>query len=210
MKLFCFMTSLIIVNVSSDEPMDYQTNMAITNAYVKQASEFNVLGPNFVENGLEQVIKTIIGDDNTYSLGAILNMIAIPESATNQRVFREKIQSELGIGQLQVLESDYRPLGLYDLGSRRRTHTRQALINIYKHSVVGFEGLFSELWICRMIALFVSAKFPILYIRNIQAGPNTCITFNGVTTDTYSKVRGEWRQFVGNINFMSLDGVFVY
>ncbi|XP_050419937.1 uncharacterized protein LOC126832928 [Adelges cooleyi] len=194
--------------------MDYQLNTAITNAYVHQAFEKKIVGPDFAESGLEQVIKNIIGDDITYGLGAILNMIAIPdtpykedfeESARNQTALREKIQSELDI-QLPPVPSGLTPLPLKELGIRRRKYTIQALRNIFSQVV---EAQLSPLWLCRLTALFVSTKFPMAYIRDIQTGPNVCFTYDGVAADAYRKIGGEWRHFVGDINLSSIKDVFV-
>ncbi|XP_050423950.1 uncharacterized protein LOC126835415 [Adelges cooleyi] len=218
MKLFCFLTSLIFVNVSTDDLMDYQTNIAITNAHIQRAFGTNIVGPNFIESVLEQVIKSIIEDDNTYSLGAILNMIAIPdtplendfeESAIHQTVLREIIENEHEIEVPEVPESDYRRLTLKDLGNRRRAYTKRALKNIFHMDVVGSQEEFSELWVCRLIALFMSAKFPMSYIRDIETDTDECMTFDGFSTETYKRVMGEWRHVFDNVNFSSLESVFV-
>ncbi|XP_050421845.1 uncharacterized protein LOC126834153 [Adelges cooleyi] len=218
MKLFCFLTSLIFVNVSSDAPADYKRNIANTNAYVKQAFGRNIVEPGSVESVLEKVIKNIIGDVNTYSLEAILNMVAIPdtpylgnfeESATNQTVLREIIENEYNIKVPQVPESHFRRLTLNKLGDRRRAHTRQALINIFHMDVVGSEELFTELWICRLTALFVSTNFPTKYIRHIDTDTDECTTSDGFVIETYRKVGGEWRYFVDNKDVSSLEALFV-
>ncbi|XP_050423014.1 uncharacterized protein LOC126834855 [Adelges cooleyi] len=222
MKLFCFLTSLIFVNVSTDDLMDYQTNIAITNAHIKLASEKIIVGDGFVESGLEQVIKNIIEDDTSYSLGVMNNIIAVPEtphlndfqeSARHQSILREKIEKELDIPVPKVsvvLESDFRRLTLINLGSKRRDLTKEAIINIWNQDVVGSEEQFSSLWICRLIALFMSTKFPLSYVRDIQFDPDTCIIYDGVIYKTYKKIEDEWWIFTGNVNWLKLEKEFVY
>ncbi|XP_050423686.1 uncharacterized protein LOC126835245 isoform X4 [Adelges cooleyi] len=189
MKLFWFLISCVFVNISTYDINDYKRDMAIT-------------------SGLEHIIKNIIGNNN-YSLDTP-HLGDFEESVRDQTVLREKIQYELYIPVPEVPEQNYKTLTLIHLGDQRRKYTRPVLINIFHQVIVGFKEQFPSVWICRLIALFTSTKFPMSYVRDIHTGPNKCTTYDGFSLQTYRQIEGEWYHFVNNINFMKLEEEFVY
>ncbi|XP_050423667.1 uncharacterized protein LOC126835245 isoform X2 [Adelges cooleyi] len=208
MKLFWFLISCVFVNISTYDINDYKRDMAITNEHIKLASDMFIITDNFNECGLEHIIKNIIGNNN-YSLDTP-HLGDFEESVRDQTVLREKIQYELYIPVPEVPEQNYKTLTLIHLGDQRRKYTRPVLINIFHQVIVGFKEQFPSVWICRLIALFTSTKFPMSYVRDIHTGPNKCTTYDGFSLQTYRQIEGEWYHFVNNINFMKLEEEFVY
>ncbi|XP_050425330.1 uncharacterized protein LOC126836184 isoform X2 [Adelges cooleyi] len=138
MKLFCFLISFVIANVSTYDLAEYKKYTAITNAHIVLANNLNdcYVGDNLIANGLEHVIKKIVNSNN-YSLDTMNRMIAVPEQAyigimnvsiAIQISMQEEIKRELII-------ADFTNLTLTELAERRRRLTENALKNILRRAL---------------------------------------------------------------------------
>ncbi|XP_050425000.1 uncharacterized protein LOC126836057 [Adelges cooleyi] len=209
MKLFFLLISLAFVNVSTYyDIINYKQDVVITNEHIKLAFKKEVIKVNSVANGLEHVIEQIIGNDE-YTLGMMINMIALPEYPYHSEIevckeiqifMREEIQNELKIDVPKVPNQNFKELNLDDLGNERRKLTGKALTNIWNKAIVGSDkDEESYSYMCYMIAVFMSTKFPLSYKRDIRIEPDgTCTMYDGVTKKTYKKYIGKWWQVIGN------------
>ncbi|XP_050443264.1 uncharacterized protein LOC126847194 [Adelges cooleyi] len=82
MKLFCFLTTFVLVNVLANDEVTYKKVVFFTNAAIELAYNTNELieGDNFVTNGLEYVIEKMVNDEDSYKSFAKINlMMAVPD-----------------------------------------------------------------------------------------------------------------------------------
>ncbi|XP_050435304.1 uncharacterized protein LOC126842387 [Adelges cooleyi] len=161
MKLFCFLTSFVFVNVSTDQLTDYKREVIITNAHIELAYNMNniTVGNKIVANGLEHVIKQIVVDVDYEAniLGFQLSdivfeniMFTVPEcfeylyileeAIEIQKALQKVITDELGIAVPNIQNQNFGDLVLSQLGKERRRITLMALSNMLSHAL-GFGNM---------------------------------------------------------------------
>ncbi|XP_050441130.1 uncharacterized protein LOC126845990 isoform X2 [Adelges cooleyi] len=255
MKLYCFLISFVFANISAFYDLTcYKRKVLVTNKTIELAYNMNNTIGDVETNGLEQVIQTIVDNEDKYCLGKMNLMIAVPEhihiastipglkplnikekSTYYQCRMSLEIEHVLNIPVPQIIENqNFGDLDLTELAEERRRLTGTALKNIIRRAL-DFEYLINlieerrvnptgtvrnritsasdsyahgvcyqctVLRMCRLIALFMSTKFPTSYIQNLETGSNrTCTIWDGNTHKTYRKVDGKWWQVsVNDIN----------
>ncbi|XP_050443647.1 uncharacterized protein LOC126847456 isoform X2 [Adelges cooleyi] len=156
MKLFWFLTSIVFVDVSTDDLTDYKREVIITNAHIEQAYYKNnfTVGDKTDTNGLEHVIINIIDTkeyDTCFAGMIIMNiMIAVPEhyayisDLEGAKDIQIAMQNE--IKRIDVPEVSDQTLAKFDnidleqLGEERRRLTGKALKNMMIHAL-DFENM---------------------------------------------------------------------
>ncbi|XP_050442609.1 uncharacterized protein LOC126846838 isoform X1 [Adelges cooleyi] len=211
MKLFCFLITFWFVNVSTNDTenytrLNYMKDVNVTNAHIKLASNKIHKRNNIDTNGLEHIIIKIIGNNDKYSLGVMNMMFATPEKdllynlselEKMQSDLRKEIELELEIPVPQVPHlffKNYMEV-MEELGKERRVLTAVAVKNIWDKAIEPPE--LELLWMCRLSAIFMSIRFPSLYIQKIQTDKSAgiCTTVNANSTkDTYKRIEEKWCQ----------------
>ncbi|XP_050443537.1 uncharacterized protein LOC126847384 isoform X3 [Adelges cooleyi] len=147
MKLFCFLLSIVFVNVSTDEPIEttYKRQIAITNTLIELAHYMNncTVEDNFISNGLEHLIKKIVFKDvylyEYVDINFISHAIVSPEypctkntqdSITLQDTLKKQFLNELKMNSPEVPSENLMDLELRHLGDARRNLIGKALKNI--------------------------------------------------------------------------------
>ncbi|XP_050443648.1 uncharacterized protein LOC126847457 [Adelges cooleyi] len=234
MKLFCFLILFFFVHVSTNRLTDYKREICITNAQIKLAGDMDIkVGDTIAGYGVEKVIKEIVNVEDHVMLRdldlqladfALMNiMIAVPEyyayfydldeAIHIQRAMQDEISSKLGIAVPEVPDQNFGELVLTQLGEERRRFTKRAL-QLLIIDALGKVQEFSVLVMCRLIALFMSTKFPTSFIKNIKIGKkNTCFIQDDISAyKIYRDINGKWWQV--NVNDIenklnSLEGQLV-
>ncbi|XP_050443518.1 uncharacterized protein LOC126847384 isoform X1 [Adelges cooleyi] len=149
MKLFCFLLSIVFVNVSTDEPIEttYKRQIAINNTLIEVAHNMNncIVEDNFISNGLEHVIKHIVFNDvflldtEYIIVNFIMQATVLPEypwnnsmlaSLVHQHTLKKVFVDELKITAPEVPSEDLMNLDLPQLGDQRRNLIGIAVKNI--------------------------------------------------------------------------------
>ncbi|XP_050435689.1 uncharacterized protein LOC126842659 isoform X2 [Adelges cooleyi] len=242
MKLFGFLISFFIVNVSTKLAF-YKKMVLVTNEHIKLASDKNnfTIGQQRVANGLEHVILQLvdtIDPKNTHRDSVIFilnNMFAVlvwdfkedlGVLAEHQQSIQYKIENYLKIDIPKVTNQDFYTLDLEQLGEERRSYTRIALNNILNRlidsekiasnltsrieertvnptkvkqkqiaQIVDSKRKVPLLLICRLLAVFISTKFPKLPITVVhdQPGIQACYLYDKFKTcQAYRDINRVW------------------
>ncbi|XP_050443642.1 uncharacterized protein LOC126847455 [Adelges cooleyi] len=153
----------------------------------------------------------------------------LDEAIYIQRAMQDEISSKLGIAVPEVTDQIFEKLVLTQLGEDRRRFTGKALKDMMNNAITNYGNLTGHveerrinptkalirkmvrsvysrkqddplLWMCRLIALFMSTKFPTSFIKNIKTGDKkTCFLEDEITASkTYREINGVWWQV--NVN----------
>ncbi|XP_050435724.1 uncharacterized protein LOC126842659 isoform X4 [Adelges cooleyi] len=221
MKLFGFLISFFIVNVSTKLAF-YKKMVLVTNEHIKLASDKNnfTIGQQRVANGLEHVILQLVDtiDPKNTHRDSVL--------AEHQQSIQYKIENYLKIDIPKVTNQDFYTLDLEQLGEERRSYTRIALNNILNRlidsekiasnltsrieertvnptkvkqkqiaQIVDSKRKVPLLLICRLLAVFISTKFPKLPITVVhdQPGIQACYLYDKFKTcQAYRDINRVW------------------
>ncbi|XP_050443651.1 uncharacterized protein LOC126847458 isoform X2 [Adelges cooleyi] len=211
MNLSRFLLSFVFLHVSTNH-LNYKREVLITNVHIELAYNMN----NFT------VGNKIIAKYYAY-------LYISQEAIEIQKALQSIITTELGIGVPAVPDQIFEELVLTQLGKERRRFTGKALKDLMSHLLTNVDNLTalvevrrinptvalnrrmvrssnsskpegSLLWMCRLLGLFTSTKFPISFIKNINTGhKKTCFLEDEITANKiYREINGVWWQV--NVN----------
>ncbi|XP_050442610.1 uncharacterized protein LOC126846838 isoform X2 [Adelges cooleyi] len=192
MKLFCFLITFWFVNVSTNDTenytrLNYMKDVNVTNAHIKLASN-KIHKRNNIDTRVMNMMFATPEKDLLYNLSELEKM---------QSDLRKEIELELEIPVPQVPHlffKNYMEV-MEELGKERRVLTAVAVKNIWDKAIEPPE--LELLWMCRLSAIFMSIRFPSLYIQKIQTDKSAgiCTTVNANSTkDTYKRIEEKWCQ----------------
>ncbi|XP_050424337.1 uncharacterized protein LOC126835652 [Adelges cooleyi] len=155
MKLFCLLMLFVLANVSTNNQMEYLSEIVITNALIEIAYKMNncTVEDNFIANGLEHVVKKIVFKDKHLSdrmnLNFMNHMIVVPEfpflgvidaSLELEDILKQEIIDELKIKVPEIPSENFTKLDFTQRGDERRCLVGKALKNIICKAI-DFENL---------------------------------------------------------------------
>ncbi|XP_050424496.1 uncharacterized protein LOC126835749 [Adelges cooleyi] len=172
----------IILLLDIDICGEYITELQITNEYMEKA--YNTIGYHGNLNGLAYTIKKAIRRD-VYTMEELNCMFAIPDQA-------DIFELNKYIGYERILQNDIfmalhisRPLvnrvvDWTDLGHKRRTLTRKAIVQLLSFDISGtYSDYYSLIQKCRLIGLALSTKDPLRYTKTVEINNyDTCFIIN--------------------------------
>ncbi|XP_050440151.1 uncharacterized protein LOC126845531 [Adelges cooleyi] len=160
MKIFLFLITLVLFNVSAYDEMNYKKEVFLTNVAIELAYNKNdfTVGDNSGLNGLEHVIEKMVNDTSSFQIedyyvnfAKINFMIAVPDQtdiAINitdfehlhnnfkcvhyQYMMQLEIKNTLNIDIPKLDESQIGDLNLTTLAEQRRCLVKPALKNIFR------------------------------------------------------------------------------
>ncbi|XP_050443545.1 uncharacterized protein LOC126847384 isoform X4 [Adelges cooleyi] len=213
MKLFCFLLSIVFVNVSTDEPIEttYKRQIAITNTLIELAHYMNncTVEDNFISNGLEHLIKKIVFKDvylyEYVDINFISHAIVSPEypctkntqdSITLQDTLKKQFLNELKMNSPEVPSENVTNLTSL-IEERRHAPTENSRNRIIRASDRNLHKV-PLTKLCQFVALFLLTKFPTQDVSTMNNKDEKTFTIQikGLNPErqVYKEIDGIWWQ----------------
>ncbi|XP_050425054.1 uncharacterized protein LOC126836076 isoform X2 [Adelges cooleyi] len=199
MKLFWFLVSCVIVDVSTDELLrEYKKSVSITTNLIYDVSRMNIIRNHVTRNGLEYVIEKIV-ENSSFTLEMMNNMFAVPDfhylrdwniCKDIQEALRRQMTIHLSFRYDEVPDPNFEAYTLVELAAQRRSITLEPLKRLWNRAIG---------WTCRFIALFMSTKYPQFFTQDVVESGTLCtISSRWLGSTRYRKFEGRWWRVLGN------------